>query len=76
MKAILTRNVLPRYQEEFHREGVELKVPAKVIGRLVQEALDRRTGARGLTLQLTQYLEDKAFEQFGRAGRQQGERLA
>jgi len=76
LKTILIRNVLPRYQEEFRREGLELKMPTKVIARMVHDALERRTGARGLTLQLTRYLEDRAFEQFGCDGRRQAERLA
>jgi ATP-dependent Clp protease ATP-binding subunit ClpX len=76
LREILVRNVLPRYEEEFRREGLTLKVPAKVIKRIVKDALDRKTGARGLTLQLTRYLEEQAFEQFGRDDGEQVERLA
>ena len=42
-----------------------LSVPNKLIDRMVTEALERKTGARGLVLQLTQHLEEEAFESFG-----------
>lgn len=76
LKEILVRNVLPRYEEEFRREGLTLTVPAKVVKKIVEDALERKTGARGLNLQLTRYLEGQAFEKFGGGDGQQAERLA
>lgn len=65
LKDILVNNVLPAYQREYEREGLELEVPEEVICEIVANAKDRGTGARGLSIELTEYLEKDAFMRFG-----------
>lgn len=65
LKQILMLNVMPRFQAEFQREGFRLQVEDTVLNDIVTQAEQRQTGARGLTLQLTQYLDEQAFERFG-----------
>jgi ATP-dependent Clp protease ATP-binding subunit ClpX len=62
---ILKKNVLPKYKKEFEREGQKLSVPKKVMEQIVTKAIKRKTGARGISLLLTEYFEYKAFELFG-----------
>ena len=62
---ILKKNVLPRYKQEFKREGQKLSVPKKVVEEIVINAIERKTGARGLALLLTEYFERQAFDCFG-----------
>ena len=59
---ILKKNVLPKYKEEFEREGQKLTVPKKMMEEIVKKAVVRRTGARGISLLLTEYFEKQAFE--------------
>ena len=65
LKNILKRNVLPKYKQEFKREGQKLSVPHEIIEKIVKKAIERKTGARGLSLLLTEYFENQAFELFG-----------
>ena len=65
LREILTRNVLPGFGQEFRREGLELSVPQDVMDSIVDNAVMRKTGARGLSLQVTQFVENMAFERFG-----------
>lgn len=62
---ILRKNVLPSYVQEFSREGLDLKVPDNILEDIVSKATSRKTGARGLALELTEYIEQQAFESFG-----------
>ena len=62
---ILRKNVLPRYKQEFKREGQKLSIPKKVMENIIDKAVKRKTGARGLTLLLTEHFENQAFECFG-----------
>ena len=66
LKNILKRNVLPKYKQEFKREGQKLSVPHEIIEEIVKKAIERKTGARGLSLLLTEYFENQAFELFGK----------
>jgi len=68
LMTILQKNVLPRYTEEFKREGNELSLPKKIMEDIVEKAIERKTGARGLALLLTEYFEEQAFECFGQNG--------
>jgi ATP-dependent Clp protease ATP-binding subunit ClpX len=65
LEVILKQNVLPAYISEFSREGLELEVSAEVLDNIVNNAVSRKTGARGLATELTEYIEDKAFNTFG-----------
>lgn len=62
---ILKNNVMPKYKEEFEREGQKLTVPKRVMEQIVKKAIARGTGARGIALLLTEHFEKQAFECFG-----------
>jgi ATP-dependent Clp protease ATP-binding subunit ClpX len=64
LRSILVDNVLRRYIEEFHLEGMELAVEEPVLDHIVHLARKRQTGARGLDSVLIHKLEDVAFESF------------
>jgi ATP-dependent Clp protease ATP-binding subunit ClpX len=66
LREILVDNVLSKYVEEFRHEGLELSVDDAVIGKVVQMAQSRQTGARGLDSVLIQKLEAVAYEAFAR----------
>lgn len=68
LMTILKKNVLPKYKEEFEREGQKLTVPKTVMKEIVEKAVERKTGARGISLLLTEYFERQAFELFGQDG--------
>jgi ATP-dependent Clp protease ATP-binding subunit ClpX len=65
LMTILKKNVLPKYREEFKREGQKLTLPKTVMEEIVDKAVERKTGARGIALLLTEYFEKQAFEYFG-----------
>jgi ATP-dependent Clp protease ATP-binding subunit ClpX len=65
LSAILLKNVMPAFEQEFSREGLDLQIPASVIDDIVHKAVARRTGARGLAIEMTDYIEQRAFELFG-----------
>jgi ATP-dependent Clp protease ATP-binding subunit ClpX len=70
LKDILRSDVIQRMTREFKLEGFELTVEEAVLDHIVDDALNRETGARGLASTLTRHLEDVAFGAFGieRAG--------
>jgi ATP-dependent Clp protease ATP-binding subunit ClpX len=68
MREILERQVLPARRLELQLAGIELDVHDDVVTRLVERALARQTGARGLASALTRALEDAAFEAFSAKG--------
>ena len=65
LRAILRDNVIRQFQREFEDEGLALKVTPRVLDHIVDLALKRQTGARGLNAILTQVIEDSAFKTFG-----------
>ncbi|MFT5432745.1 MAG: ATP-dependent Clp protease ATP-binding subunit ClpX [Myxococcota bacterium] len=65
LREILHDNVIHQFEREFEDEGLALDVSEAVVERVVDLALERQTGARGLTAIMTQMLEDAAFETFG-----------
>lgn len=65
LKDILQTDVIARMTREFQDEGFELHVDESVLDYVVQDALRRETGARGLASTLTRHLEETAFEAFG-----------
>ena len=73
LMAILKKNVLPKYRQEFEREGQTLDVPTKVMNGIIDQAIERETGARGIALLLEEYFEKKAFESFGQNDKQKSE---
>lgn len=61
---ILRRNLLSSYQKEFKLEGIELIIDESIIEHLIERAIQRETGARGLRSALARLLEDAAFDLF------------
>jgi ATP-dependent Clp protease ATP-binding subunit ClpX len=65
LKNILSDNVIKKYLTEFQQEGISLKIDTSVLDYLVDKALEKKTGARGLESELIKIIEDVAFEYFG-----------
>jgi len=65
LTSILKNNVLPSYEQEFNREGLDLSLPEAVFDNIVTNAVSRKTGARGLIAELTEYIEEQAIKSFG-----------
>lgn len=66
LKAILEGGILAEYQREFAEEGMTLLAEDSVLDHVVDQALLRETGGRGLRAELSRILEDAAYEHFGR----------
>jgi len=68
---ILDRNVIRTYRREFAMAGIELEIEPAVLDKIVEEAMRKQTGARGLRTALTLHLEDAAYEAYSarQAGR-------
>lgn len=64
LKQIMNDNVVSRFTREFQEEGLELVVEEPVLDHIVDQALKRQTGARGLVSLLTSKLEDCAYQNF------------
>jgi len=62
LNKILSKNTITQYAKELELEGVKLVVDKKVKDKVVKEALERETGARGLKYALLEYLEDACFD--------------
>lgn len=65
LRAILTGGILAEYQREFAEEGMALVADDSVLDHVVDQALLRETGGRGLRAELSRILEDAAYEHFG-----------
>ena len=65
LRDILTTDVVARMTREFKLEGFDLVVEPAVLDHIVDDALRRETGARGLASTLTRHLENVAFGAFG-----------
>jgi ATP-dependent Clp protease ATP-binding subunit ClpX len=65
LKDILRSDVIARMTKEFKLEGFELNIDEAVLDHVVDDAIRRETGARGLASTLTRNLEDVAFTSFG-----------
>ncbi len=65
LRDIINDGVLDRYRAEFADEGLSLVVEESVIEQVVERALKRELGARGLHASLMPHLERAAFEYFG-----------
>ncbi len=61
---ILHRTMISHYQREFKLSGIELKIDKTLIDKIIDQALKRETGARGLRSALSEILEDIAFEAY------------
>jgi ATP-dependent Clp protease ATP-binding subunit ClpX len=65
---ILRSNVIDRLTREFEDEGFELVIEEDVLNHVINEGLQRETGARGLSSILTRHLENAAFDAFAESG--------
>jgi len=61
---ILLENVLPRFQNEFRSEGIDLRVTNEALSHIVDQSASRGTGARGLQTELIGIVEYAAYEMF------------
>lgn len=68
LRAILERNIATRFKNELLQDGVAFSVDSAVVDLLVQQALDRKTGARGLTTCLSDVLQNALFEVYSGDG--------
>src|SRR5919202_5770698 len=66
LRQILTDNVLPQFQREFHGEGLQLSVTDAAIEHIITRSERRGTGARGLHTELVAAVERAAFATFAR----------
>ena len=64
LKTIMMDNVVQKHRFEFASEGLELDVSEEVLEHIVDKALERQTGARGLNSLLSQFIEEAAFDYF------------
>lgn len=55
-----------KYKKEFEEEGFQLHVDPRIADFIIKEAINRQTGARGLDVLISKYLEEIAFEIFGK----------
>jgi len=65
LKEILLLKI-QKYKREFEEEGFKLHVDPRVADFIIKEAIKRQTGARGLDVLISKYLEEVAFEIFGK----------
>jgi ATP-dependent Clp protease ATP-binding subunit ClpX len=65
LKDILRSDVITRMTREFKLEGFDLVIDEAVLDHIVDDALEREAGARGLASTLTRHLEEVAFGAFG-----------
>ena len=68
LETILTTGVLERYRNELALGGIELVVTRPVLARIVEQSLERETGARSLEATLLSHLEDAVFEAYSNPG--------
>lgn len=64
LRMILCENLLPRFQQEFREEGMQLEVTEEALAHVIKSAEHRKTGARGLDAELLYALEHAAYETF------------
>jgi len=65
LRQILEDTLLESYHREFESEKIELEIDEAVIDHIIDAALRRETGARGLRASLVPHLEEAAFQTFG-----------
>ncbi len=65
LKEIIHLKIM-NYKTEFEEEGFKLHLDPVVIDHIIEEAKRRQTGARGLDAIISKYLEEVAFDLFGR----------
>lgn len=66
LREILNDTLIHKYRAEFDREGVSLEITDSAIAHIIETAHRRETGARALRASLVPYLEEAAFDTFGK----------
>lgn len=56
---------IAEYQREFKEEGFDLRFDDTVLNLFVNEALEKKTGARGLESTIIKHVENVGFQYFG-----------
>ena len=64
LRTILRKNVLSSYKRELDLAGISLRISSKVLDHVVDLAIERETGARGVKSALLQHLEEACFEAY------------
>ena len=75
MRSILDQNVVTQYRREFAASNISLLVEQDVADLLVDRAIERDTGARGIQAELTAALQDASFTAFSSEDKHQIVRL-
>jgi len=61
LKKILIENITKRYHREFDLMKAKMKIDEEVVDKVVADAIEKETGARGLRSALFGYIEDACF---------------
>lgn len=61
LKKILIENISKRYSSELELMNAKMKIDEAVVDKVVEEAITKETGARGLRSALFAYVEDAFF---------------
>jgi ATP-dependent Clp protease ATP-binding subunit ClpX len=64
LRRILDTNTLAKYQYELAIDGITLTVEESVYDLIVEKAIERETGARGLKSYVVEYLEEACFDAY------------
>ena len=59
---ILENHLIPLYEATWKFLGQKLKIPKLFKKELVDHCVKRKTGARGLQVELCKYVEDELFD--------------
>ena len=68
MRRILDRNVMSGWKEEMRTHEIDMVVEDSLFDYLVNSALKRETGARGIEAAFARLLEDAAYDAYSWAG--------
>lgn len=64
LKEILLDSTLKKYEKELALQNIKLKIDESVSDRIVEDALQRETGARGVRYALLEFIEEALFEAY------------
>lgn len=64
LKEILLDTTLKKYEKELALQHMKLTIDESVTDRIVEDALERETGARGVRYALLEFIEEALFEAY------------
>lgn len=64
LKEILLDSTLKKYEKELALQNIKLTIDESVTDRIVEDALERETGARGVRYALLEFIEEALFEAY------------